>query len=158
MKQLILKLILPLTVISFTIFTKWWYVLPVDAPDTMMIGFPIPYACDGWHTSLSLQIFCVELVIDLLAYFSFWFVVVFSVNRFLIKIRLHKLLSVVLLSTTGLLLSGMALIAYNHNTNIFYIKRPFDIEILMTGYKFVWSGNVRPENFDFDEHKRKEGK
>lgn len=55
MKQLTLKLIIPLTVISFAIFTKWWYALPADAPDTMFHGFPFPFVCEGWHSSMTLQ-------------------------------------------------------------------------------------------------------
>ena len=64
-------LILPLSIISLTIFTKWWYILPVDAPDSMMYGFPIPYSCNGWHTSLSYQIFIFEFIVDLLIHFAF---------------------------------------------------------------------------------------
>jgi hypothetical protein len=144
MKQLTWKLIIPLTVISFTVFTKWWYVLAVDAPDTMMIGFPLPYFCNGWHTSLSLQIFLTELFINLLTYLSFWFVVIFSIEKFLTKINLSKVVTLLLISTAGLCICGLTLFALNPD-NLFYIKRPFDIEVLKTGYKFVWEVNPRPE-------------
>lgn len=39
MKQLIIKVIIPLTIISFTTFTKWWYVLPIDGTDQLFYVF-----------------------------------------------------------------------------------------------------------------------
>jgi hypothetical protein len=94
-KDLVKKLVLPLTFISFALWTKWWmvYALPIDAPDIIMVGFPLTYAGDGWHTSLSLQIFFLELLIDLLTYFLFWLVVILLVDRFVVKIRVNKFFS-----------------------------------------------------------------
>ena len=77
MKQLTLKLIIPLSVISFATLTKWWYALPVDAPGTYLTGFPFPFVCNGWHTSMSLQIFAIEFFVDFLTYFLIWFLVFF---------------------------------------------------------------------------------
>jgi hypothetical protein len=156
MKRLTWKLIFPLTIISLTVFTKWWYVLPVDAADSMMYGFPFPYACDGWHTSLSYQIFMTEFLGNLLIHLTFWFVIVMLTNRFIIEIRLHKVITIVLLTIAGIFLSGLILIASDSN-NIFKVKRQFDIEILKTGYKFIWNGYSRPDNFDFDAYKRDKG-
>jgi len=140
MKQLTWKIVIPLTVISFTVFTKWWYVLIIDAPDTMMFGFPLPYVCNGWHTSLSLQIFVAELMTDLLTYFSIWFIAVFIVHKFVMEIRAHKVVTVLLWSVAGLFSAGLILMASNPD-NIFYFKKPFDIEIVKTGYKLIWSEN-----------------
>lgn len=154
MKQLTIKLIIPLTVISFSTITKWWYALPVDAPDTMFSGFPFPFVCDGSHTSLSLQIFVTELTIDFLTYFLFWFVVVFCINRFLTKINPHKILTIVLWTLTGLVISGAGLIASNSD-NLFFVKRSFDIDIMETGYKFVWQQTERPDYYKYhpeDKH------
>ncbi|WP_234859378.1 hypothetical protein [Aquimarina aquimarini] len=47
MKKLIWKFILPITIISFTLFTKWWHVLVLDGPDEILTGFPFPYKCNG---------------------------------------------------------------------------------------------------------------
>lgn len=153
MKLLSWTLVLPLTVLSFTIFTKWWYVLPVDGPDSMMVGFPFPYACEAWHTSLALQIFLLELCLDILIHFTFWFAVIFCVDRFIIKIQLHKAISIIIIGISSLLLCGLLFIAFNPD-NIFKARRNFDIEILKTGYKFFWEGNQRPENFDFEKYEQ----
>lgn len=146
MKGLTLKLILPLTIISFATVTKWWYALPVDAPDTLFAGFPFPYVCEGWHTSMSLQIFVTEFIFDFLTYFSFWFLLVFCIDRFLIKIITQKILTIVLWALSGLIISGTILIASDSN-HIYYVKRPFDISIMETGYKFVWQQTTRPDYY-----------
>lgn len=144
MKLLALKLVLPLTVISFMIFTKWWYVLPVDAPDIILWGFPFPFAGDGFHTSMSLQIFVLELVIDFLIYFTFWVLVIFSINRFIIKINIHKSLIITLLIIAGFIVAGSVFIV-SMPENVFLVKRDFKVEIKETGYKFLWENQPRPD-------------
>ncbi len=81
MKALTFKIVVPLTVISFTLFTKWWSALPIDAPETTFIGFPFAYTGRGWHTSLSHQVFVVELIADITIYFSFWLLLIFCFDR-----------------------------------------------------------------------------
>ncbi|MDN5201008.1 hypothetical protein QQ008_06540 [Fulvivirgaceae bacterium BMA10] len=149
MKQLTWKLVLPLTVISFATFTKWWYVLPVDAPDTMMAGFPMAYLSEGWHTSMSLQIFVVEFLIDLLTYFMFWFLLVFCINRLLIKIRIHKILTILLLTLTGLIMIGTTII-FSMPEHVYKSTRDFEITVLETGYKFFWQKTERPDFEKYD--------
>jgi hypothetical protein len=148
MKKWILKIVLPLTVISFGAFTKWWYALPVDAPDTMFTGFPLAYSCPGWHTSLSLQIFVIELIIDILFYFLIWFILIFCIDRFLTKIKTFTLLTIGLWTVSGLFIAFGALLVTNKD-NIFYIKRPFDMQVLETGYEFIWQHTERPDYYKY---------
>lgn len=143
MKVLTQRLVLPLTIISFTDLTQWWYVLPVDAPDSMMIGFPLAYACDGWHTSMSLQIFILEFLFDLSVYFGFWFVVIICTDRYLKKIRLPRLANIILWLIAALHIAAMVFIA-SMPENIYKLKRDFDTEILATGFKFGWKHQQRP--------------
>lgn len=144
MKQLTWKLILPLTVISFGTITKWWYILPVDAPDTLYSGFPFPFVGDGWHSSMSLQIFVIELIADILIYFFIWFAIVFCINKYLTKIKTYKIVTIGLWVITGILILGASYIASSPE-HIFYFKRPYNIEIIETGYKFVWQHTERPD-------------
>jgi membrane-associated phospholipid phosphatase len=130
------------------------YALPVDAPDIIMVGFPLTYAGDGWHTSLSLQIFFFELAIDLLTYFSFWFIVIWAIDKFLTKIRINRFVTALLLSITALIAVTLIRIGA-HETNLYYINRPYDIEVLDSGYKFYWDGNPRPDNFDYEGYERR---
>lgn len=155
MRQLTLKVIIPLTVISFATITKWWYALPVDAPDTLFAGFPFPFVCEGWHTSMSIQIFATELFADLLTYFLFWYVIIFCIDRFGIEIKINKIVTIVLWSLTAIVVSGAALIASNPD-NLFYVKRPFDIEIMETGYKLVLQQTERPDYYKYHPEDKKE--
>ncbi len=144
MKHLTFKLVIPLTIISFASFTKWWYALPTDAPDTIFTGFPFPFVCQGWHTSMSLQIFLIEFFADLLIYFLGWFILLLSVDSFAIKIKTHKIVTICLW-TICVLFIALSAIAVSNKDNLFYIKRPFDMEVKETGYKFVWQDVERPD-------------
>jgi hypothetical protein len=141
-------MVFPLTVISFGIFTKWWYALPIDAPDTMFIGFPLAYRCPGWHTSLSLQIFVIEFLIDFLFYLSIWFAVIFCIDRFLTKVRPSKSITISLWTVSGLFIAFGALFAINRD-NIYYVMRPFDMKVLETGYEFIWQYTERPDYYKY---------
>lgn len=143
MKQLILKLIIPLTIISFATITKWWHTLPVDAPDTLFAGFPFPFVCEGWHTSMSLQIFVMEFLADLLTYFSIWLIVIFCIHRFWIQLKPTKIITLFLWTMTGLIITAGALIAFQPN-NLFYFRRTFDMEIMETGYRVIWQKTEHP--------------
>lgn len=154
MKLLIFKLILPLTVISFATITKWWYALPVDAPDTLYSGFPFPFVGDGWYTSMSLQIFILELFVDFFIYFLFWFSVVFCVNKYLIKIRTYKIVTIGLWTISVLIILGASYIA-SFPEHTFHFKRPYEMEIMETGYKFFWQHTERPDYYQYHPENKK---
>ena len=143
MKKLTWQLVIPMTIISFAGITKWWYVLVVDGWDIMMTGFPLPYSCPGFHTSLSLQIFVFELIVDLLFYFIFWFLVIFLFNKYIKQINIRKRIVIVLLSISGLLALGMILIA-SLPDNIFKIKKDFEYEVIDSGVD-AWQKRDQPE-------------
>ena len=143
MKQLTGKLVLPLTLISFVCITKWWYV-KVDAPDTVLYGFPLPYRCAGWHTSMSTQFFMAEMVFDLLVYFLFWFVLVYAIHRFLFRLMLPKIVVTALWLITGFTLFILVLMAVFMPDDLYYTTRHFDYELVDTGVHFIWD-NHHPE-------------
>lgn len=145
MKTLLFNRILPLTILSFAAVTKWWHTLPVDSPDTMYRGFPFPFVGEGWHTSMSLQIFVLELLVDFLIYFLFWFLVVVGVHYLVVKINPYKPLTIVLWVISGLVLLGATYLA-SFPEHIFYAKRPYDMKVLKTGYTFSWQQPVRPND------------
>jgi len=155
MKSLTFKIIIPLTIISFATLTKWWYALPVDSPDTMFTGFPFPFVCEGWHTSMSLQIFVTEFIADLLTYFLSWFILAFYINRFVVKLKIYKAVTIVLWTLSGLIIAFATLLAANKN-NLFYIKRPFKMEIMETGMQFGWQHIERPEFYKYHPEARRQ--
>ena len=144
MRRLIFTLVIPLTIISFAFFTKWWYALPEDAPDTMFIGFPFPYVGDGWGSSMSLQYFAIEFIADLLTYFAFWFLLAALIDRFLIKIKLNKALTIILWCFSGLIISGAVFIASVFESN-FYLTRDFKMEVLDSGFNLPLEHKQRPD-------------
>lgn len=153
MKELTWKLVLPLTIISFTVFTKWWYVVVSDGSDEVLTGFPVPYMCPGWHTSMSLQIFVSPLLIDLGTYFAFWWVLVFIISRF-VEMNIRKYLVIVMLLGSGLLSAVMILFATNPD-NIYTFQRKFEMEVINTGYEFIWQSSGRGDYEQYRPHSKK---
>lgn len=152
-KKLIWRLILPLTIILFGTVTKWWYVLPVDAPDTMMVGFPFAFAADGWHTSMSLQIFVLEFLVDFIIYFLFCFVFVFFFHRYMKKINISKWLTG-LLWTFSVIIFAIAVFIASFPEQTFEIRRDWDRQVMVTGFKFTWTHQDRPDFTKYDLNKK----
>jgi hypothetical protein len=136
------------------VFTKWWYV-EIDGFDEILTGFPLPYKCPCWHTSMCLQIFVSALIIDVLTYFTFWLTLTFLVNQYILKIRLSKVLTITLVSISGILLTGMIFIG-SLSDNIYTWNRDFEIRKLETGYKFIWNEKYRPDYNEYYPEMKKE--
>ena len=139
MKKLILKLVLPLAIIALFAFTKWTCAQLVDAPNSVLQGFPFSYTCPGWGSSMSSQFFVMEFLIDLLVYFSFFFIVAYLVDHFLFSIKLHKAVPITLYIIVSLILSLQVLI-YTTDTT-FYIHRWFDTKVIQSTYGFFWQNH-----------------
>lgn len=135
MWRLISRMIIPITIISFFSLTKWWHAQPVDAPDTMYTGFPLIYQGTGWATSLSLQIFILEYIFDVLVYFLFWVIVITTIDHFIFKIKLYRPITITLWIMCSLMIILTVMIDINPDNN-YYLKRPYDIKILESGYRF----------------------
>ncbi|WP_223607058.1 hypothetical protein [Chryseobacterium sp. OSA05B] len=112
MKRLAIQSV-PLTVIAMTLFTKWWFVLPVDAGNTAMSGFPFPFIADGWHTSLSYQIFITEFLADFFIQILLWTLILFLIHKYLFTVKIPKFLNITIWGL-AIIISGLAVsIAYN---------------------------------------------
>lgn len=144
MKPLTYKLVLPLTLISLVTFTKWWFVRYIDGPTEVITGFPLPFVCRGWHTSLSLQIYITELVIDIFTYFSFWFLIIYLINKYIKPIKVPRFLSIALLSLSVLICIPVGFMAFNPD-NLYTITREDEMEIFETGFRFIWEEPVEPD-------------
>ncbi|MCB9174314.1 MAG: hypothetical protein H6589_06875 [Flavobacteriales bacterium] len=138
----IIKGIISLTIISLFLFTKWWYVLPDDAPDIILWGFPFPYAGDGFHTSMSVQIFTLELILDVIIHLLIWSTLILSIHRFFWKIKIKKSLTILLITASSILLIIPIFIAFLPDT-VFNLRKDWDMEIRETGCKFIWENQPR---------------
>jgi hypothetical protein len=139
MKKLTLRLVLPLTIITFFVFTRWECAEVVDAPNSVLHGFPLLYDCPDWGSSMALQFFVTEFVMDILAYFVFFFIVIYLVDRFAFNIKLPKPMFITLYIIAGLILSMQVLI-YSVDTT-FYLHRSFDIKVIKSTYGFFWQNH-----------------
>ena len=137
---------MPLTIISFTIFTKSWQV-EIDGYRNILWGFPLPFVCSGWHTSLSLQMFVFELIVDVLVYFLIWFFIAIIATKTVKSFHVHKSVTITLLAISGVFTIILTLLAINPD-NIYTTTRPFDIKIMETGYRLMWQDNIR---HDYDK-------
>lgn len=143
MGTLMVKWAIPLTIISLFIFEKWWFILPEDAPDTMCYGFPFMYNCNGWHTSMSIQIFVLEFLLDFVVVLSFWFAVVFFINR-MGKARVNtKWIYRIYWVFAVLIIVFNCLIMSVCDTE-FKITRDFKMQVINKGYRFTWQHMERP--------------
>ncbi len=128
---------IPLTIISFVVVTKWWYVLPIDARQTFYWGFPFAFVGEGWQTSGALQFFLLEGLADISIYFAFWFLLTYPLLRMPIIKRIPRLASGMLwLIAVFVIISG-GIIMFNSYPTI-KMKRDYNWEIINSGYKFVW--------------------
>jgi hypothetical protein len=136
-RKLISTLILPLTIILFGTITKWRYVYVEDGTDDFLYGFPLTFICSGWHTSLSLQVFVLELLFDFFVYFIFCLTIVTLTDKFIKQIQVTKYLKFGLygLATLTLLLYG---VVFSNPDNLFKMKREFKYKEIRNGYKFIW--------------------
>lgn len=155
---LVFRLVIPLTIISFFIITKWWYA-GFDGSDEFFYGFPLPYTIRGFHTSLSLQIFIKELIIDLFTYFSIWLITLFIINKTFIKIKVHKIIAFFLVLIASLI-TTFSIFVFSQPNNIIYWEKPknFELEIFETGYKFIWEEQFQPDYYKYHPEKEKVGK
>ena len=150
--KLFWRLIFPLSIISLGLFTKWWYVLPVHAPDTMMYGFPLAFLSEGWHTSMSLQIFVLEFIFDFLVYLLFWLMVIGLIQH-------YKALNISKYVTRILWILATLIIAFNFWVSSlpvqrFYLKRNWGMQVLVSGYYPTWSHLERPDIYKYHPKKK----
>jgi hypothetical protein len=144
MKKTLFTILLPIIITSMLIFTKWWYVLPVDGPDVLFWGFPLAFIGEGFHTSMSFQIFLLNWFVDILCYTIFWLIVfliikklrpTFSISRWMY--RAVWTISIVLVLFNGFII-GIS-------DPIFKLKKNYDWQIMTSGYKFIWQSTPRPD-------------
>ena len=126
------------------IFTKWWYVLPVDGPDVLFWGFPFAFIGEGFHTSMSFQLFLVDLFIDILCYTIFWLIVFLIIKKKWPTFTISKwMYRIVWALAIVLVLSSCFIVSISNP--IFKSKRNYDWQIMTSGYKFIWQSTPRPD-------------
>ncbi|MDK2772948.1 MAG: hypothetical protein KYX68_12085 [Flavobacterium sp.] len=143
MKTLTLKLVLPLTIISFFGINKWWYVDVIDGTDEIMYGFPFIYTCRAFHTSLASQYFILEYIADLLFYFLIIWSLVFVLHKYFNLKSISKLVFYGLLIICIPIVFTQLLIFVIFDNTFDWI-RDFDINFKSSGVNFFFDYKERP--------------
>ncbi|MCT2561125.1 hypothetical protein [Chryseobacterium herbae] len=142
MKRLLIQSV-PLTVIAMALFTKWWMVIPVDGSNTSMSGFPFPFIADGWHTSLSYQIFITEFLADFFTQLLLWTLILFLTHKYLFDVKIPKVLNSIIWGL-AIIISGLAIFIGSMPNQIIQLKRDWEIQtVLNSGYQFIWEDQPR---------------
>jgi len=142
MKRLAIQSV-PLTVIAMTLFTKRWLVLPVDGGNTAMSGFPFPFIANGWHTSLSYQIFITEFLADFFIQLLLWTLILFLTHKYLFTVKIPKFLNIIIWGL-AIIISGLAVSIASMPDQIIRLKRDWEIQtVLNSGYTFIWEEQPR---------------
>ncbi len=144
MKKTLFTILVPIIIISMLILTQWWYVLPMDGPDVLFWGFPFAFIGEGFHTSMSFQLFLVDLCIDILCYTIFWLIVFLIIKKKWPTFTISKwMYRIVWTLAIVLVLSSSFIVSISEP--IFKMKRNYDWQIMTTGYKFIWQSTPRPD-------------
>lgn len=146
--KIIIRIVLPLTMILFLIFTKWWIVDVVDGTDGIMYGFPFIYKAPAFYTSMAVEYFILPLLADFLIYFGLLFGIVYLINKFLVAVAIRKLVSVFLFIVAFLLVSLELVLSFMPDNKISF-KRDYDIEVKQTGFDFPLNNS---DQIEFDNY------
>ncbi len=141
-KRLIINFVLPISILLFGTITKWQYVAVIDGPNEFIYGFPFSFICSGWHTSMSLQIFVLELFMDFSLYFIICLALTIFFDRYLKQMAIPKIVKYFFYCSTLCALIIFAIVLSN-SENIIKLKKDFDYEVIKCGYKFIWQKDQR---------------
>lgn len=144
MKKLIFNLIFPLSFISYFLFDKWWYVVIVDYIDVNMYGFPLINCSPSTGASMEYVYYVSETMINVVCFFTFWLAIVLIINRFIKPIFISNLIGKTCSVLLGLYVIGFTYFSIEFNTR-FYFKRDWQIEIMDTGFEWIWQSPPTPD-------------
>lgn len=135
-----------------TVFTKWWYVLPVDGTDQMWYGFPLPHTRPGGY-SMEFVFSIRNYLIDFIVYFVFWSVVIIVIDKLIYKIKITKPIVITTWVLIGIYFISSIL-------SIYYLGKlewKSDLkkeEGMETGYQFIFQEIERPDYYEYHPEKK----
>ena len=143
-------LIFPNTILSMLLLTKWWLALPVDGPDKLYWGFPLPFLGQGFHTSMSFQFFVLEFLADLFVYGAVWAVLFFVAYKIAPVWRMPKQVVGMLWTLASLAVIGFVLLISSSHP-VFHLKRPYEWQLLDSGSVFIWQNTPAPDRSQLNQ-------
>ncbi len=138
-----LKIVWPLSIISFLLFTQWWLVEWEDGGREIIYGFPFPFMASG-ATSLTFTFFIREFLLDLTVYFGFWFGLVYLFHRYVRPVKPAKRFWIPLWLFTLLLMAFVSLL-WSEGPNLYRWKNEASYKVLNTEFQYVGNDKRRRE-------------
>ena len=145
-KKLILTLIFPLTIIVFSLFTKYWIVYVIDGYDCVMYGFPFIYKAPVLGLSMTDNYFIIEFVADFSIYFLTITLIVYLIDKFIFTLRILKIISIILYLPAFWMMSILLPLVFN-TENYISLKNNNHIEIKKTGFDTPFYHGNRMNDF-----------
>ena len=102
---------------------------------------------------MSIQLFVFELCADFIIYFLFWFVIVLLIKRVWTQLTISKVLIRVFWTLAILTISFWTFILTISEKHI-KLRRDWDMQVLVTRYKFTWINTDRPDFSKYDPNKK----
>lgn len=157
MKKIIWQLVIPITVIIFASIDRLTYALVIDAPSTVLNGFPFISSAEAWHTSMATQIFIFEFLSNFFIFFTVIFLIIYCAYRIFKITQVNKWIYIPLWIFTIplIILAPVGVLMFD---DIIFTHRDFKIEILDQKYYLSWTGYKRPKLEDYiktQKHYRK---
>lgn len=148
MKKLFWKLVIPLTVIFFFSIKRWTYALVIDAPATILNGFPFISSAEAWHTSMAIQIFILEFISNFFIFLTLIFLIIYLVHKIFKITQINKWIYIPLwiITIPILILAPIGVLIFD---DIIFTNRNFEIQILDQNYYLNWKGHKKPELKDY---------
>lgn len=144
MRKLFISAVLPLTVLLFFVWTKWWYVLPEDGPDKLFWGFPFAFMGEGFHTSMSFQFFVLPFVADFMIYLSVTWLLLFILKKLRPSFVMPGYITKACWTLSVIMTLGMSVWLYVSDT-VFHINRPYRWQVMTSGAVFIWQNTAYPD-------------
>lgn len=147
MKKVVLTRIIPFSILSFSFIDKWRFnIIENGSGYDFFSGFPLVYNCPGWHTSLSLQIFILELILNVVFHITFWSIIFLLIRKRIKKI--NKIISTIFIVISYIILALNILILLNPD-NVFELTNPYETKTLKVGYSTIFYNTEKPDISEF---------
>ena len=147
MKSLFIKIVLPLAILSNLLVTKWRFGIVLDGTDEFLYGFPFISRCRGFATSLSTQYFIMELLLNFTMKLLFWGILAILFKMQLLSLKIHKWVVGTFYAVFAICAIFFGVVS-NRLDDYYLIKRPFEVEVLDTGYIFLWQSPPDRSNYN----------
>lgn len=139
---------IPLAVIAMLLVTRWWYVLIDGEMTEFLYGFPLPFICSAWHTSMAYQIFIFEFILDLISYWAICFLVLTLTRSIWKGFYIHKSIAISIMVFAGLITGFLGWSLFSTSDHLYYLERPWpgnSIEFMESGTTFIFQKQVQPD-------------